>query len=382
MNITNNIIYINNDENDYFSRKVGQNIIACNKIANKIENKTNSIEIEFLSDNLNKIPILENDNKQLSQEKEDLKEQINDLVKQNEHLTESADKAVELQQQVNTLTNEKESLSNEVSGLQTRLVEKDSEIITLSNNNSNLQEEVNTLTTEKESLSNEVSGLQTRLVEKDSEIITLSNNNSNLEQQVNTLTTEKEELSESNTNLTVTVNSLQQQVNTLTAENETLRNETGNEQREIYRVDLGFDDATEHSIITRPKFSLESLEFDETLGEQAIWMWNKVKLYGNTYYYELDRYVVSSLEEIRADFEYTLSQDEYVVASTFDTTFIGETKKITSLYLSLPIVNNYAFMIPWMDVTISDSTTALLILSSLQFNPAKSDDPYQNIVGW
>ena len=340
MNITNNIIYINNDENDYFSRKVGQNIIACNKIANKIENKTNSIEIEFLSDNLNKIPILENDNKQLSQEKEDLKEQINDLVKQNEHLTESADKAVELQQQVNTLTNEKESLSNEVSGL------------------------------------------QTRLVEKDSEIITLSNNNSNLEQQVNTLTTEKEELSESNTNLTVTVNSLQQQVNTLTAENETLRNETGNEQREIYRVDLGFDDATEHSIITRPKFSLESLEFDETLGEQAIWMWNKVKLYGNTYYYELDRYVVSSLEEIRADFEYTLSQDEYVVASTFDTTFIGETKKITSLYLSLPIVNNYAFMIPWMDVTISDSTTALLILSSLQFNPAKSDDPYQNIVGW
>ena len=228
MNITNNIIYINNDENDQFSRKVGQNIIACNKIANKIANKTNSIEIEFLSDNLNKIPILE------------------------------------------------------------------------------------------------------------------------------------------------------QQVNTLTTENETLRNK----QREIYRVDITFDDATEHSIITRPKFSLESLGFDETLGKQAIWMWDKVKLYGNTYYYELSRYVVSSLDKFRPYFEDTLSQDGYAVASTFDTTFIGETKKITSLYLSLPIVNNYAFMMPWMDVTISDSTTALLILSSLQFNPAKSDDPYQNIVGW
>ena len=195
------------------------------------------------------------------------------------------------------------------------------------------------------------------------------------------MTTEKEELSESNTNLTVTVNSLQQQVNTLTAENETLRNETGNEQREIYRVDMQIDDSL-HSIITRPKFSLESLEFDETLGKQAIWMWNKVKHDGNTYYYELTRYVVSSLEEIRADFEYTLSQDEYVVAGTFDTTFIGETKIIMFIRASLPIEYNYAFKIPRLNITISDSTTSVIAISSLQFNPAKSDDPYQNIVGW
>lgn len=284
-------------------RVVSQNVVVCDTI----NNGTQSIPIEFLSDNLSKVSELE---EQVGKLKDEI-EWDNQLLQNAEEVKQR------LQNEISNLKSDKEALNEEKSELENDIEKKQETIDQLQSDNNDLETEVDTLT----------------------------NNNKALQQELESVSVNN---GTSVSGITLVVNGEEASVTTLTRTN------------------------------------IDQLMYDDSVGTQEIWMWVKEKNENNQYYYNLVYKRVSSIEDIREQFESTLSQDGSVYANTFSTTFsTGEDFVVTSLSVRLPYQGVFAMSIPMINVNLrTNDTIVLFTTSSLRFNMPKSDDPFVPEVGW
>lgn len=305
-------------------RVVSQNVVVCDTI----NNGTQSIPIEFLSDNLSKVSELE---EQVGKLKDEI-EWDNQLLQNAEEVKQR------LQNEISNLKSDKESFNAE---------------------KSELENEISQLESDKEALNAEKSQLEHDIGEKQETIDMLWIAKRDLETEVNTLT---------NNNT-----ALQQELESVSVNNGT----------SVCGITLVVN-GEEASVTTLTRTSIDQLLYDNNIGTQEIWMWVKEKNENNQYYYNLIYKRVSSIEDIRQQFESTLSQDGSVYANTFSTTFsTGEDFVVTSLSVRLPYQGVFAMSIPMINVNLrTNDTVVLFTTSSLRFNMPKSDDPFVPEVGW
>lgn len=289
MELTKNIMYIDDNHVGRDSRVVGQTTVACNRLANK----TQSIPIEFLSDNLSKVSGLE---EQVGKLKDEI-EWDNQLLQNAEEVKQR------LQNEISNLMSDNQALNVEKSELENDIEKKQETIVTLTNSIKALQHELESVSVNN---GTSVSGI------------------------------------------TLVVNGEEASVTTLTRTN------------------------------------IDQLLYDDSIETQEIWMWVKEMNENNQYYYNLIYKRVSSIEDIRQQFESTLSQDGSVYTSTFSTTFsTGEDFVVTSLTVRLPYQGVFAMSIPMINVNLrTNDTIVLFTTSSLHFNIPKSDDLFVPEVGW
>lgn len=127
MNISTNIIYIDDFSSDNDSRVVGQTIVPCNRIGNS----SITIPIEGLNDSLEQIQPLKENIEQLKKEKESMLSRISTL--ESDYQAEQS-KVIELENQV-------DYYQEEMSGLQQAIKSNETTISTLQNVNSELVQE-------------------------------------------------------------------------------------------------------------------------------------------------------------------------------------------------------------------------------------------------
>ena len=222
-----------------------------------------------------------------------------------------------------------------------------------------LNNEISNLKSDKEALNEEKSELENDIEKKQETIDQLQSDNNDLETEVDTLTNNNK--------------ALQQELESVSVNN-------GTSVSGITLVVNG----EEASVTTLTRTNIDQLMYDDSVGTQEIWMWVKEKNENNQYYYNLVYKRVSSIEDIREQFESTLSQDGSVYANTFSTTFsTGEDFVVTSLSVRLPYQGVFAMSIPMINVNLrTNDTIVLFTTSSLRFNMPKSDDPFVPEVGW